>query len=82
MVQTAAVAIELRRLYEAHDWQYQMAEDRLRRIEELEAERDALLEALEAMTDAFLDIEGSPSSMECDALDKAYAVIDAAREKP
>lgn len=29
-------AVELRRLHEAHDWQYKIAGDRLRRIEELE----------------------------------------------
>ena len=39
-------AAELRRLYEAHEWQYKMAGERLRRIEKLEAQRDALLEAL------------------------------------
>ena len=39
-------AAELRRLHEAHDWQYKMAGERLRRIEKLEAQRDALLEAL------------------------------------
>ena len=40
-------AAELRRLHEAHDWQYKMAGERLRRVEKLEAQRDALLEALE-----------------------------------
>ena len=39
-------AAELRRLHEAHDWQYLMARERLRRVEKLEAQRDALLEAL------------------------------------
>ena len=39
-------AAELRRLHEAHDWQYKMAGERLRRVEKLEAQRDALLEAL------------------------------------
>ena len=39
-------AAELRRLHEAHDWQYRMAGERLRRVEKLEAQRDALLEAL------------------------------------
>jgi hypothetical protein len=37
---------ELRRLHEAHDWQYKMAGDRLRRIEKLEAVNAELLEAL------------------------------------
>jgi hypothetical protein len=39
-------AAELRRLHEAHDWQYKMAGDRLRRIEKLEAVNQELLEAL------------------------------------
>ena len=39
-------AAALRRLHEAHDWQYKMAGERLRRVEKLEAQRDALLEAL------------------------------------
>ena len=41
-------AAELRRLHEAHDWQYKMAGERLRRIENLEAQRDALLGLLRA----------------------------------
>ena len=43
---TDAAAAELRRLHEAHDWQYRMAGERLRRVEKLERQRDALLEAL------------------------------------
>ena len=39
-------AAELRRLHEAHDWQYRMAGERLRRVEKLEAQRDALLAVL------------------------------------
>lgn len=39
-------AAELRRLYKAHDWQYRMAGERLRRVEKLEQQRDSLLEAL------------------------------------
>jgi hypothetical protein len=31
------IAAELRRLHEAHEWQYTMAGERLRRIEKLEA---------------------------------------------
>ncbi len=38
-------AAELRRLHAAHDWQYRMAGDRLRRIEKLEAVNAELLEA-------------------------------------
>lgn len=43
-------AAELRRLHEAHDWQYKMAGERLRRIEKLEAQRDALLTVLKELT--------------------------------
>ena len=39
-------AAELRRLHAAHDWQYTMAGDRLRRIEKLEAVNAELLKAL------------------------------------
>jgi hypothetical protein len=42
-------AFELRRLEAAHGWQYAMAEERLRRIEELER---AARQALEALTDS------------------------------
>lgn len=41
-----AAAAELRRLHEAHDWQYKMAGERLRRIEKLEALNAELVEAL------------------------------------
>jgi hypothetical protein len=34
-----------------------------------------LLEALQAMTEAFLDTEGSHGSVESDAMDNAYAAI-------
>lgn len=36
-------AAELRRLHEAHDWQYKMAGERLRRIEKLERVNQELL---------------------------------------
>ena len=42
----AEIAAELRRLHEAHEWQYKMAGDRLRRIEKLETVNHELLEAL------------------------------------
>lgn len=45
----SAIRDELRRLHEAHDWQYKMAGERLRRVEKLEAERDALRDALECV---------------------------------
>ena len=44
-----AAAAEPRRLEEAHDWQYKMAGDRLRRIEKLEAVNAQLLEALSSI---------------------------------
>jgi hypothetical protein len=43
-------AAELRRLHEAHEWQYKMAGDRLRRIEKLEALNAELLEVLISFT--------------------------------
>ena len=43
-------AAELRRLHEAHEWQYKMAGDRLRRIEKLETVNQELLEALISFT--------------------------------
>ena len=42
----AEIAAELRRLHEAHEWQYKVAGDRLRRIEKLETVNHELLEAL------------------------------------
>jgi len=50
-------ADELRRLYEAHDWQHKMAGDRLRRIEKLEAVNQELLEALETCVCAMQDYQ-------------------------
>ena len=47
------VAAELRRLHEAHDWQYKMAGDRLRRIEKLEAVNQELLKALKLALSAY-----------------------------
>lgn len=44
-------AEKLRRLYEAHDWQYKVAGERLRRIEKLEALNQELLEALQNLYD-------------------------------
>jgi len=45
----AKAAAELRRLHEAHEWQYTMAGERLRRIEKLEAENEALRDELETV---------------------------------
>jgi hypothetical protein len=42
-------AAALRHLYEAHDWQYKMAGQRLRRIEKLEAQNQELVEALQEL---------------------------------
>ena len=46
-------AAELRRLHAAHDWQYTMAGDRLRRLEKLERVNAELLEALKDAAEAF-----------------------------
>ena len=43
------IAAELRRLHEAHEWQYTMAGQRLRRIEKLEASNHELLAALKEL---------------------------------
>ena len=51
MVDFADVATELRRLHEAHEWQYTMAGQRLRRIEKLEAINQELLAALKDLMD-------------------------------
>lgn len=40
---------EVKRLTEAHDWQYKMAGERLRRIEKLDAENTKLHEKLDAL---------------------------------
>jgi len=48
ILQMRQAAAELRRLHEAHDWQYKMAGDRLRRIEQLEKVNAELLEAIKA----------------------------------
>jgi hypothetical protein len=42
----AQAAAELRRLHEAHEWQYTMAGERLRRIEKLEAENEVLRQTI------------------------------------
>ena len=73
-------AAELRRLHEAHDWQYKMAGERLRRVEKMEAQRDALLEALKS-TGLFLhhcwcDVQMNEYSFE--KLNQQMAVVDAA----
>lgn len=66
-------ALELRRLHEAHDWQYKMAGERLRRIEKLERQRDALLGALKEA----VDVCGWPSP---EFFYKALAAIAKAEE--
>ena len=50
-------AAELRRLHEAHEWQYTMAGQRLRRIEKLEASNTELLAALKLVSET--DLEGA-----------------------
>ncbi len=71
---TGSAAAELRRLHEAHDWQYRMAGERLRRVEKLERQRDALLEALKTV-----EWYGQGSCWIVDA-DKIAAAIKAAEE--
>ena len=67
-------AAELRRLHEAHDWQYRMAGERLHRVEKLEAQRDALLEALKTV-----EWHGGGSCWVVDA-DKIAAALATAEE--
>ena len=62
-------AAELRRLHEAHEWQYTMAGQRLRRIEKLEASNQELVKALEEM----LDGEGSSFRVLCEQARAAIA---------
>jgi hypothetical protein len=68
-----------REIQEATENDRRNGETLLQRVERICAERDALLEALEAMTDAFLDTEGKHGTVEFDAMKKAYAAIDSAR---
>lgn len=68
-------AAELRRLHEAHDWQYKMAGERLRRIEKLEAQRDALLAALRKCSEQLTRLGYSANHA-----DQAIAAIKAAEE--
>jgi hypothetical protein len=65
---------ELRRLHEAHDWQYRMAGDRLRRIERLEAQRDELLEALRKIA----AIEDSQDGGDWEEIEQARSMQNAA----
>jgi uncharacterized protein (DUF2249 family) len=44
--------LEVQRLSEAHEWQYKMAGDRLRRIEKLEAENEKLRKIMRVALDA------------------------------
>ena len=72
-----AIRDELRRLHEAHDWQYRMAADRLRRIEKLEAEREVLLTEVERLKGVGYDLIGQ--LMVLRATKQMTAAIDAAR---
>lgn len=62
-----------------HDEKVNGQPEALRLADDLRQAAQQALEALEAMADAFLDTEGSHDSVESDAMDKAYAAIDAAR---
>lgn len=65
-------ASELRRLHEAHEWQYKMAGERLRRIEQDEALLQQALEALD-------ELKYCSSSHAAD--DIYYETITALRER-
>ena len=73
----AAIRAELRRLHEAHDWQYRMAADRLRRIEKLEAERDAY--KADAERYRWLRDRAWPFEFKGNSPEDADAAIDVAR---
>jgi hypothetical protein len=68
-------AAELRRLHEAHEWQYEMAGDRLRRVEKLEAVNDELLKALQSAAHV-IDVLGGSSERYRAAIAKAEATND------
>jgi hypothetical protein len=76
-------ADELRRLHEAHDWQYKMAGDRLRRIEKLEAVNAELLEALNKLVDHIDFIPTDPyyRNETKELMDAARAAIAKAEEQ-
>jgi hypothetical protein len=72
-------AAELRRLHEAHEWQYKMAGDRLRRIEKLEKVNQEVLEVLKQALEECI----WPNERLSDAHAKARAAIAKAEgEKP
>ena len=77
-------AAELRRLHEAHDWQYKMAGERLRRIEKLEASNQELLKALTAICAKCRSNEWGPDTPRKEILnwmhDHASAAIHARGE--
>jgi hypothetical protein len=66
-------AAELRRLHEAHEWQYKMAGDRLRRIEKLETVNQDLLEALKLAQSIIGHPEDAHSKLIAAAIAKAEA---------
>lgn len=61
---------ELRRLHEAHDWQYKMAGERLRRIEKLEALNQELVKSLQTIAHISLMDKGHwAKTIETEALE-------------
>lgn len=63
-------AAELRRLHEAHDWQYTMAGERLRRIEKLEALNQELIKSLQTIAHiALMDTGHWAKTVETEALE-------------
>ena len=71
--QSPLVAAELRRLHEAHEWQYTMAGQRLRRIEKLEASNQELLAALKALVKA-----DAPDCIKSSIWQQAFVAINKA----
>jgi hypothetical protein len=80
----SAIRDELRRLHEAHDWQYKMAGERLRRVEKLEAERDAAtLAERKAILDILWDYAGRKDLSDDDqSLLKHLNLLICASSKP
>jgi len=77
MVDFADVAAELRRLHEAHEWQYTMAGQRLRRIEKLEASNTELLAALQLAYNTLAELSFTDDKINATRV-KARAAINKA----
>jgi hypothetical protein len=64
-------AAELRRLHEAHEWQYTMAGERLRRIEKLETTNNEMLSALKRIKETGVFLGAIAQEMMDSAIKKA-----------